>query len=191
MRSARPRHGASPRAGAPPCRPHSALRRRSHKYPPAGQPPRQHAVSSPASAGSISPAHPTRPGGRRQARLPGSAPLHRRTPHRPPPTRWNAPHPAARCRRVPVAEAPCTPRPKPPNHPQRRDRGGASGGRRGDRASVARALCIELARKAHRASVWVVGPSWLALPPSGSPVQVEPFRRPTAIPLEPSPHSAA
>ena len=150
MRSAPHRHGSSPK-GPLHAAPHSALPR-SHKSPPAGQPPRQHAI--PVRCRSIPPAQATRPGVRRQARLPGSAPLHRRTPRRPrqPAKMLRTPPPVCavfRSLRLPAHRAPG----KPPHHPQRRNRGGASGGRPGDRASLARALCIELARKAHRASV--------------------------------------
>ena len=119
MRSARPRHGSSPK-GPLHAATHSALPR-SHKSPPAGQLPRQHAI--PVRCRSIPPTHATRPGVRRQARLPGSAPLHRRTPSRPRQPK-SAPHPAARCRRVPVAEAPCTPRPRQAAQPPCRDAAG-------------------------------------------------------------------
>ena len=82
---------------------------------------------------SIPPAQATRPGVRRQARLPGSAPLHRRSPRRPrQPERLRTPPPGAAVFRSPKLPAHRAPG-KPPHHPQPAARGGASGGRQSRR----------------------------------------------------------
>lgn len=129
MRSAPHRHGSPQRV--PPCRP--ALRITATK----SQVPSGRAAPAPARIPvryrSKSPAHPARPGGRRQARHPGSAPLHRRPPRRPPPhQRGSAPR-----RPVPPCSVRASLHTAPPaNRPTTRSRlarGGASGDRQSRR----------------------------------------------------------
>jgi len=132
MRSARPRHGPSPQAGAPPCR--RALRITATK----SQVPSGRAAPAPARIlvrwRSIPPPHmpPGRAcGGKPASPVPLRSTAARPTGPRQPAGMLRTPPPVAavfRSLRLPAHRAPG----KPPHHPQRCDRGGASGGRRGE-----------------------------------------------------------
>ena len=165
------RHGASPQAGSPPCRHATGITTQAAAAT-AGQQSRQPAYQF---ANAQCPAaHPTGTGapGASLGKLapapasPGSAPLRRARPKPPTaPPKLRTPPPVGVVFR---SQAPSTPRPRPPRQPP------AASGVPGCRASGTRPGSRSTSRTlAHAAG-------------RGAP-QVEPFRLPTAIPLDPRP----